>query len=283
LIADYACDWIKLDFNVDPGAGCDRIDHGHGSGDGLFEHIQGYYHTLDRIRQKFPGVVLENCSSGGLRIDLGILRHSHMTFLSDPDWPVHDLQVFWGASTMLAPEVCLHWSFSDWRLAKHPPQTFNPHNPALTLHQLDYYTRIAMLGWPGFSQKLPDLPGWVADRLAYHIRMYQGHIRSFVREGDLYRLTGQPRRDGGGDRWGAFQYSLPNASERSEHLLFVFRLPGSEQERIIRLLALQPERIYQIETLEGQALEERSGKDLMENGLAFSGLLEEDSQVLRVY
>jgi hypothetical protein len=32
---------------------------------------------------------------------------------------------------------------------------------------------------------------------------------------------------------------------------------------------------------EGQPLEERSGKDLMENGLAFTGLLEEDLQVLR--
>ncbi len=80
--------------------------------------------------QDFPEVVLENCSSGGLRIDLGILRQTHMTFLSDPDWPVHDLQIFWGASTMLAPDVLLHWSFCDWRSTNPPPQqTFNPRDP----------------------------------------------------------------------------------------------------------------------------------------------------------
>ena len=147
LIHDYNADWIKLDFNLDPGAGCNRVDHGHGSGDGLYEHYMGYYRTLDRVRRTFPEVVLENCSSGGLRIDLGILRHTDMTFLSDPDWPVHDLQIFWGASQMIAPDTCLHWSFCDWLGDNQPPQqNFNPRDPNLTRHQLDYYTRISMLG-----------------------------------------------------------------------------------------------------------------------------------------
>jgi alpha-galactosidase len=34
LITDYRADWIKLDFNLDPGAGCNRTDHGHGAGAG---------------------------------------------------------------------------------------------------------------------------------------------------------------------------------------------------------------------------------------------------------
>src|SRR5690606_25062592 len=38
LIREHGCDWIKLDFNLDPGAGCDRTDHGHGAGDGLYAH-----------------------------------------------------------------------------------------------------------------------------------------------------------------------------------------------------------------------------------------------------
>ena len=174
LIIEYDCDWIKLDFNLDPSAGCNRSDHGHQVGDGLFEHCQGYYRTLERIRKDFPEVVLESCSSGGLRIDLGMLRRTHMTYLSDPDYPVHALQVFWGASTMLAPNVLLHWTFSDWRHKNPPPQqTFNPHNPALTQKQWDYYTRISMLGLYGLSQKLPDLPEWLSKRITEHNDIYK--------------------------------------------------------------------------------------------------------------
>lgn len=82
--------------------------------------MRGYYRTLERLRATFPELVLESCSSGGLRIDLGLMRQTFMTFLSDPDWPVVDLQIFWGGSTMLAAERLLHWSYCDWR---HDPPT----------------------------------------------------------------------------------------------------------------------------------------------------------------
>jgi alpha-galactosidase len=280
LITEYQADWIKVDFNLDPGAGCNRSDHGHQVGDGLYEHYQGYYRMLERIRRDFPEVVLENCSSGGLRIDLGMLRRTYMTFLSDPDWPVHDLQIFWGASTMLAPDVLLHWTYSDWRKPDPPPQhTFNPHDPNLTLKKWDYYTRISMLGLYGLSQKLPDLPEWLAQRVVEQNAIYKNEVRRFVLEADLYRLTSQPRRNGEGERWAAFQYSLPDASE---HLLYVFRLPGAEQERAIRLQNLQPERVYRIQGLEGEWNQQATGRELMEEGLLFSRLEEEDSALLRV-
>lgn len=273
LISTYNCDWIKLDFNVDPGAGCTRTDHGHGALDGLYEHYQGYYRTLDRLRQTYPHVVFENCSSGGLRIDLGMLRHTHMTFLSDPDWPVHDLQIFWGATTMLAPDVCLHWSYSEWRGA-HPHQNFDPRDPHLQPHQLDYYTRISMLGWFGLCQKLPLLPVWVKTRLATHIHIYQTHVRRFVREADLYRLTDQPRRDGSGDRWCAFQYTLPG----DEHLLFVFRLPGAEPTRTIHLFGLHPDRRYHVTGFEGETYPALTAP----SDITFADLPEESSALLHV-
>ncbi len=281
IIRDYDCDWIKLDFNVDPEAGCNRVDHGHTVDDGLFAHYRGYYAVLERIRVAFPQVVLENCSSGGLRIDLGIMHHTHLTFLSDPDWPVHHLQVFWGASTMLAANACLHWSFSEWRGAGRPAQqNFNPRDPALKPYQLDYYTRMAMLGAFGLSQKLPELPAWVAERLAYHISIYKQHIRHFIREADLYRLTDQPRRSGEGERWSAFQYGLP---DKTEHLLFVFRLPEAEAARSIRLLNLEPERVYRVETLEGEVITSATGSELMKSGLRFDNLQQEESALLRLY
>lgn len=278
LIRENNLDWIKLDFNLDPGAGCNRTDHGHGAGDGLYQHYMGYYHTLERIRRDFPEVTLESCSSGGLRIDLGLLRRTDMTFLSDPDYPVHDLQLFWGATTMLAPDACLHWSFGEW-INKNPPpyQNFNPRDPKLKPHQFDYYTRISMLNVFGYSQKLPELPAWVESRLREHTRIYKQHVRRFVREADLYRLTDQPKRDGSGDHWCAFQYRLPD-----ESLLFVFRLPGGEAERTIRLHDLQPDRFYRVAGFEGEDMGVFRGRDLMDTGLRFRDLPEEGSALLRV-
>ncbi|MBJ6361484.1 alpha-galactosidase [Paenibacillus sp. GCM10012307] len=276
LIADYHCDWVKLDFNLDPGAGCNCEHHGHGAGDGLYEHYIGYYAVLDRIRGKHPHVLLENCASGGLRIDLGILQHTHTTFLSDPDWPEHSLQVFWGATTFLAPENSLHWSYSDW-LGNHPHQKFNPGDPALSLRQFDYYTRIAMLHGFGLSQKLPDLPGHIRERLVLHIDLYRSVVRRFVREGDMYRLTGQPQREGKGERWAAFQYAMP---EGDEHLLFVFRLDRSEASRTILLQGLNPGDRYELQWLSEDRHWTGQGAYLAKKGLLIGNLLEEDSALI---
>lgn len=278
LIEEYGADWIKLDFNLDPQAGCDRGDHGHGAGDGLHAHYHGYYQTLERLRAHYPAVTLENCSSGGLRIDLGMLRRTIPTFLSDPDWPEHGLQLIWGASTMLAPNAWLHWGYSEW-INGHPPQYFNPRDPQLQPHQLDYYVRVGMLGCFGLSQKLPDLPTWVAERYAAHIALYRTTLRRFVRDADFRRLTEQPQRNGGA-RWAAFQYSLPDASE---HMIAVFRLPGGEEARTLSLYQLDPARLYTLSWLQSERVEQRHGADLIANGLHVNTLPEQGSALILLY
>lgn len=277
LIGDYRCDWIKLDFNLDPGAGCNRTDHGHGVGDGLFEHYHGYYALLTRIRAKYPDVVLENCSSGGLRIDLGLMKHTHTVFLSDPDWSEHNLQLIWGATTMLAPNVLLRWGYSDWQHTEHRYQHFNPQDPALTPHQLDYHIRISMLCGFGFSQRLPELPDWIRERYAHHIDTYKQHVRPFITHADFYRLTAQPIRFCRGERWAAFQYSMP---DNHNHLLFVFRLNGSKSEETIRMVKLERDRTYELTWLSEPHVVRYTGEQLMTNGLHFSTLREEESSLI---
>lgn len=277
LIQEYRCDWIKLDFNLDPGAGCNRTDHGHAAGDGLYAHYRGYYALLEQVRARYPHVVLENCSSGGLRIDLGIARQTHMAFLSDPDWPEHSLQTFWGATTMLGPDACLHWGYCEWSFTEHRHQHFAPRDPALQPHQLDYYTRISMLRRFGFSQRLPELPDWVVERYREHIATYNAHVRRFVRAATFLRLTEQPLREGRGERWAAFQYHMPDGSA---DLLAVFRLPGATPERTIRLQALNPERTYTLTWLNENRTATVRGADLMASGLQITDLPEEGSALV---
>ena len=136
-----------------------------------------------------------------------------------------------------------------------------------------------MLGAFGLSQKLPGLPNWVASRLAHHIKVYREQVRPFIHAAEFYRLTDQPRRDGTGERWCAFQYSLP---DEDRHLLFVFRLPGAEKEGRIRLSGLSLAGDYSILGLEGEIDTQKSGRELTEEGLLFQDFPEEWSMVISV-
>jgi alpha-galactosidase len=117
----------------------------------------------------------------------------------------------------------------------------------------------------------------VAERYAAHINLYKTTLRRFVREADLYRLTEQPRRDGGGDRWSAFQYVLPGATE---DVVAVFRLPGGVPTRTFRLYELQAERTYDVTWLLTDRRERRRGADLIAHGLTCDDLPEEGSALL---
>ena len=44
---------------------------------------RGYYALVDSLRSKFPHVEIESCSSGGGRIDFGVLERTHRVWLSD--------------------------------------------------------------------------------------------------------------------------------------------------------------------------------------------------------
>jgi len=196
LIREYRADWIKLDFNLDPGAGCNRTDHGHGEGDGLYEHVRGYYRLLERVRAAYPQVILENCSSGGLRIDLGLARHTHLAFLSDPDYTQHHLQLFWGAASLLHPSAIFHFTWSQNLVFYENFIDKDPIKPDMPLHKFDYMVRANQLNAFGFSYRLPDLEPWTRERLAYHIALYKSSIRTYVAQGEMRRLTGQAERRG---------------------------------------------------------------------------------------
>jgi alpha-galactosidase len=109
--------------------------------------------------------------------------------------------------------------------------------------------------------------------------MYQDVVRRLVRTGVIHRLTGQPKREGRGDRWAGFQYALPDGSE---HLLFVFRLHGGEPERVMRLRSLDPNTVYAVTALTEGKTEQQMGSQLMESGLRFTDLPEEGSEILLI-
>jgi alpha-galactosidase len=65
---------------------------------------EGFYELVDRLRADFPGVEIESCSSGGGRIDFGVLERTHRVWLSDSNDALerqriqHDAALFLPAS-----------------------------------------------------------------------------------------------------------------------------------------------------------------------------------------
>jgi len=83
VVQEYGIDWLKWDYNIGYGLGCNVPDHGHQAGDGHHAHTLGLYRVLASLRKHCPDLVIENCASGGHRVDLGTLRHTHTNWVSD--------------------------------------------------------------------------------------------------------------------------------------------------------------------------------------------------------
>lgn len=72
--------YLKIDYNETLGLGSDHPD---GQGEGLRCQILSTYRFLDRIRERLPDLVIENCSSGGHRLEPSMLARSAMSSFSD--------------------------------------------------------------------------------------------------------------------------------------------------------------------------------------------------------
>ncbi|MBR5225622.1 MAG: alpha-galactosidase [Clostridia bacterium] len=189
LIELTQADYLKLDFNVDPGFGCDRCDHGHQSGMGLWAHMKNYAALLDDLRAKYPRLIIENCSSGGMRLDLTMLSHTDVSFLSDPDESDHSLQVFlW--QNFLPPERLLHWAWSRTREYTDGSHVF----PSLAHEQLKQHAGAAMLHPFGFSRDLTGMTPAQRGEIAGMIRRYREKIAPLVKNGQVRLLTPPPLR-----------------------------------------------------------------------------------------
>ncbi|WP_018608572.1 alpha-galactosidase [Uliginosibacterium gangwonense] len=67
--------------------------------------VQAVYALLDRVRASHPAVEIESCASGGGRIDMGILAHTHRVWTSDCNDALSRVGIQRGALQFIPPEI----------------------------------------------------------------------------------------------------------------------------------------------------------------------------------
>ena len=80
LLRDNGFGYLKVDYNDTIGLGCDDADS---LGEGLRQHLDGVQKFFRHLRKVLPDLVIENCSSGGHRLEPSFLELTSMGSFSD--------------------------------------------------------------------------------------------------------------------------------------------------------------------------------------------------------
>lgn len=72
--------YVKVDYNETIGFGCDGAES---PGEGLRRQTLGTYALFERLRKRLPDLVIENCASGGHRLEPSLLGETAMSSFSD--------------------------------------------------------------------------------------------------------------------------------------------------------------------------------------------------------
>ncbi|NUP42169.1 MAG: alpha-galactosidase, partial [Streptomyces sp.] len=203
LVGEWGVGYLKLDHNIDPGSGT-SAHPGETPGAGLLGHNRAHLDWLDGVLDRYPHLVVENCSSGGMRWDYAMLSRLQLQSTSDQQ----NLQLYApiaaSAPTAVTPEQGAVWAYP---------------RPEDSSDEVAFTMANALLGRIHLSGMLADLSP--EDRALVHeaIGVYKA-IRTDLAQAVPAWPLGLPAWD---DPWLALALHTPATT-----FLTVWRRPGAE-------------------------------------------------------
>ena len=193
---------------------------------GEFAHryILGLYELLHRIFDPRPHVLLESCSSGGNRFDLGMLCFSPQIWASDDTDPVERLEIQQGLS-YLYPQSCMGAHVSA-----------APHQQTLRTTPLSTRFNVAAFGCLGYELDLKWLTAAEKREIREQIAFYKAH-RKTLQYGPLRRFT--PLKDN------KYHWQVSGEGE-TVCGLFQTQVHAAEGNDILPVTGLEPEATYTV-------------------------------------
>ena len=76
----YGFGYMKIDYNETIGIGCDGAES---PGEALRENMEATVSFIEKVKEEVPGIVLENCASGGHRLEPKMMSVMSMASFSD--------------------------------------------------------------------------------------------------------------------------------------------------------------------------------------------------------
>lgn len=209
FVNQYQVGYIKMDYNINIGIGTEV--NADSFGEGLLQHNRAYLNWLDAVFARHPELVIEHCSSGGLRMDYALLRRHSLASVSDQT-DFRKLAVIACASpTALTPEQAAVWAY-PLENGDEEEVAFNMVNALLMrIHLSGHLDRMA----PGQLDLIKEA------------LLYYKEIRESLTEAIPFWPLGLPRFDSG---WTAL--GLRNGPKI---WLAVWRLGGQDEEIELKL------------------------------------------------
>ncbi len=250
--------YIKWDAN------CNIMNYGshflpkHKQSHLYVEFHKGLNKVLERIRAKYPKVVMQACASGGARINYGLLPYFEEFWTSDNTDALQRIYMQWGVSNFY-PAI---------GMASHVSANKN-HQTGREI-PLKFRFDVAMSGRLGMEIQPKDMSDEEKAFAQRAIEAYKG-IRPVVQQGDLYRLVSPYDNKG----VAALMYTT---SKKERAVFFAYRtslllnqivprvcMNGLDPDKNYKLVDLTPANTDKPCSLHDKVI---SGKLLMEEGIA---------------
>jgi alpha-galactosidase len=175
LVGEYKVGYIKMDYNVDGLEGTEYL--ADSPGQGLLEHNRAHLSWLDEVLSRYPDLTIENCASGGGRMEYAMLSHLQLQSSSDQeDYRLYPAIVV-GESAAVLPEQLAIWSY----------QLANGETDAATFNMVN-----AMLFRIHQSGHLAELSPESFMQVKNGLRVYKEKIRPHIRSAVPYYPLGLP-------------------------------------------------------------------------------------------
>lgn len=178
LVDDYGIGYLKFDCNLSSAAGTDA--GADSAGDGLLGHNRAYSAWIDGIHARFPDVLLENCSSGGMREDFAQTSRFQLQSTSDQsDYRLYP-PIAATAPLMMLPEQAGNWAY---------PQ------PAMDLEECAFTINTTMLGHFFLSGYLNRMSARQRALIHSGIAAYKRYVQPVLSHSTPFWPLGLPQWD----------------------------------------------------------------------------------------
>jgi len=192
LVGELGVGYLKFDYNISVGPGPDG--GGLAAGAALLAANRAQLDWLDAVLDRYPGLVIENCSSGGMRTDYALLSRTQLQSTSDQREFLRYPPIAAAAPAAIAPEQAAVWAY--------PQPEFSAGEIAFTMVN-------ALLGRVHLSGHLNRMSGPQRELVAEAVRVYKESLRPAIARSVPFWPLGLPRWD---DSWVALGLRAPGAS-----------------------------------------------------------------------